>query len=76
MTWHANAARDPKIGPLLVQGREVARASGYSRLELQRVGLSEAQARERGIPIDQRRNSSIGANVMQLRLLIDPSSIG
>lgn len=70
MTWHANAARDPAVGPLLVQGREVARAAGYSRLELRRAGLSEAQAQALGIPLDPRRNSSIGANVMQLRLLM------
>lgn len=72
MTWHANAARDPTVGPLLVQGREVARASGYSLLELERAGLSVAAARALGIPVDSGRNSSIGANVMQLRLLREP----
>jgi ribosomal protein L13E len=70
MTWHYRAARDPSVGPLLVQGREVARAPGYSPLELKRVGLTPDQARLRGIPVDVSRNSSIGANVMQLRLLL------
>jgi ribosomal protein L13E len=66
MSWYENAARDPSIGPIVPVGRTVARARGYSLLELKRAGLTSADARRLGIDIDPERDSMIGANVMQL----------
>jgi ribosomal protein L13E len=45
------------------------RAPGYSRLELERAGLTQADAERMGIPVDTERRSMIGSNVIQLRLL-------
>jgi ribosomal protein L13E len=69
MSWYENAAREPTIGPIVPQGKTVVRAPGYSLLELERAGLTEADAARLGIPLDGKRRSMIGANVMQLRLL-------
>jgi len=73
MSWHRNAARDPSIGPVDLMGREVARAKGYSPLELERVGIDAPTARRLGLPVDPARTTSIGCNVMQLRLLLAES---
>jgi len=70
MSWHQGAARDPAIGPVTVQGRHVARARGYSLLELERCGLTESDAGRLGIAIDRERSTAIGCNVMQLRHLL------
>jgi ribosomal protein L13E len=67
MSWYENAARDPAIGPIAPHGKTVVRARGYSLLELERAGLTEADAERLGIPVDATRHSMIGANVMQLR---------
>jgi ribosomal protein L13E len=68
MTWYENAARDPSIGPIVPYGKTVVRAPGYSLLELERAGLSAADAERLGIPVETERNSLVGANVMQLML--------
>ena len=69
MNGYDNAARDPSIGPIVPRGKTVVRAPGYSLLELQRAGMTAADAEHLGIPVDTNRSSMIGANVMQLRLL-------
>jgi ribosomal protein L13E len=66
MSWYENAARDPTVGPIVPVGKTVARARGYSPLELERAGLTNADAERHGIAIDPERKSMIGANVMQL----------
>ena len=70
MSWHRNAARDLSVGPVELMGREVARAKGYSQLELERVGVDRALARRLGIPVDATRTTSIGCNIMQLRAIL------
>jgi ribosomal protein L13E len=71
MSWHRNAARDLSIGPVDLMGREIARANGYSLLELERVGIDRAAARRLGIRVDPARTTSIGCNVMQLRAILE-----
>jgi len=66
MIWYENAARDPAVGPIVPQGKTVLRAPGYSLLELERAGLTEADAGRLGLPIDAGRQSMIGTNVTQL----------
>ena len=70
MAWYDGASGDPAIGPITVNGRNVGRACGYSLHELARVGLTVGEARRRNLPLDPDRHSSIGCNVMQLRLLL------
>ncbi len=70
MSWHENAARDPSVGPILLVGRAVGRASGYSPLEIEYAGLSVKDAERLGLPLDQDRRAMVGSNVMQLRMLI------
>ena len=57
------------IGPIDVVGRkaELTLAKGYSRLELERAGLTVDNARRLGIPVDPSRTSGVGANVLRLR---------
>ena len=57
------------IGPIDLVGRkaEVALAEGYSRLELERAGLTVDNARRLGIPVDPARTTGVGANVLRLR---------
>ena len=57
------------VGPIDLVGRkaEVTLARGYSRLELERAGLTVDKARELGIPVDSMRTSGVGANVLRLR---------
>jgi ribosomal protein L13E len=62
--WFARA--EVRLAPRTTMGREVGFTGGYSLLELERAGLTEAQARAAGLPIDRERESSLGANVMQL----------
>jgi ribosomal protein L13E len=66
MSWYENAARDPTVGPIVPHGKSVVRARGYSPLELQRAGLTNADVERLGIAVDSDRKSMIGANVMQL----------
>jgi len=58
-----------RLTPRATSGRETAWAAGYSLLELERAGITEAQAAAAGLAIDRDRNSAIGANVMQLEKL-------
>jgi|ERR1019366_6491359 hypothetical protein len=53
---------------------EVARANGYSLLELERVRIDRAAARRLGIPVDPARTTSIGCNVMQLRATLEQNN--
>jgi ribosomal protein L13E len=57
------------MGPIDLVGRkaEATLAKGYSPLELERAGLTIAQAHELGIPIDPARTTGVGANVLRLR---------
>jgi ribosomal protein L13E len=60
---------DVRLEPRTISGREVAFTNGYSRLELERAGITEAQALAAGLTIDRERTSSLGSNVMQLEKL-------
>jgi ribosomal protein L13E len=70
MSWYDNAATEPSVGPLMLVGRSIATATGYSLLELERAGISEEQAHELGCPVDRERTTMLGCNVMQLRALL------
>ena len=67
MSRYDDAARSPTAGPILPDRKTLVRARGYSLLELERAGLTEADAERLGIPVDPGRRSMIGANAMQLR---------
>jgi ribosomal protein L13E len=58
-----------RIAPVQTNGREAAFSDGYSLLELERAGLSEADAQRLAIPVDRSRMSALGSNVMQLEKL-------
>ena len=58
-----------RLEPRATSGREVAFAAGYSLLELERAGITEAQAIAAGLAIDRERLSALGSNVMQLQKL-------
>jgi ribosomal protein L13E len=47
----------------------VSFTDGYSLLELERAGISEAQAAAAGLTIDRERTSALGSNVMELERL-------
>jgi ribosomal protein L13E len=57
------------LEPRTISGRDVAFTEGYSLLELDRAGISEAQAEAAGLAIDRERMSALGSNVMQLERL-------
>lgn len=62
--------RAPKIiAPSNLDGRKTVPAAGFSRLELERAGLTEAQARAAGLRLDEDRCSALGDNVMLLERL-------
>jgi ribosomal protein L13E len=65
--WFART--NVRLEPRIISGREVAFTNGYSRLELERAGITEAQAVAAGLTIDTERMSSLGSNVMQLEKL-------
>ena len=44
-----------RLEPRATSGREVAFAAGYSLLELERAGITEAQAIAAGLAIDRER---------------------
>jgi ribosomal protein L13E len=58
-----------RLAPRATSGRETAWAAGYSLLELERAGITEAQAKAAGLAIDRERNSALGSNVMELERL-------
>lgn len=58
-----------RLEPRATSGREVAFASGYSVLELERAGITDEQAIAAGLAIDRTRTSALGSNVMQLQKL-------
>jgi len=65
--WFART--DVRLEPRTISGREVSFTDGYSLLELERAGISEAQAAAAGLTIDRERTSAIGSNVMELERL-------
>ena len=65
--WFART--DVRIEPRTISGREVSFTDGYSLLELERAGISEAQAAAAGLTIDRERASALGSNVMELERL-------
>ena len=60
---------DVRTEPRTISGREVAFTDGYSRLELERAGITAAQALAAGLTIDRERTSALGSNVLQLEKL-------
>ena len=65
-------AGDPIVPlPKSVSGRQVGLADGFSLLELERVGLSERQAREFGLAIDSSRRTALGSNLVQLEKFLN-----
>ena len=65
--WFART--DVRLEPRTISGREVSFTDGYSLLELERAGISEAQAAAAGLTIDRERTSALGSNVMELERL-------
>lgn len=65
--WFART--DVRLEPRTISGREVSFTDGYSLLELERAGISEAQAAATGLRIDRERTSALGSNVMELERL-------
>ena len=65
--WFARAR--VRIAPVETKGREAAFGDGYSLLELERAGLTESVAARLGVPVDRRRLSAVGSNVIQLEKL-------
>ena len=58
-----------ELQPRATSDREVAFASGYSLLELERAGITEQRAIASGLPIDRDRLSAVGSNIIQLQKL-------
>ena len=63
--------RPASLAPMESAGREMRPAAGFSLLELERAGLSEEQAEQRGLVIDRKRRSALGMNVAQLKRLLE-----
>lgn len=64
--------RAPKIiAPKNLDGRKTVAAIGFSKLELERAGLSEERVREFGLRVDADRCSALGDNVSLLRRLLE-----
>ena len=57
--------RSPR--PMLVYGRRLAPAAGFSPAELADAGLSANEATRLGLPVDAGRMSSLGNNVENLK---------
>ena len=69
MRRYDEAAVDPAVGPITLVGKTIIRARGYSPLELERAGLTRADAARLGVPVDPTRRSMVGTNVLQLKRL-------
>ena len=65
--WFART--EVRLEPRTISGREVGFTKAYSLLELERAGITDAQAVAAGLPIDRERASALGSNVMQLEKL-------
>ncbi|MEW6127568.1 MAG: hypothetical protein AB1757_11075 [Acidobacteriota bacterium] len=64
--------RAPKIiAPRNLDGRKTVAAVGFSKLELERAGLTEKQAEEFGLRVDENRISALGDNVNLLKRLLE-----
>jgi ribosomal protein L13E len=64
--------RAPKIfSPTNIDGRKLVEGAGFSRLELERAGLTEAKAEELGLRVDRDRCSALGSNVLLLQRLVE-----
>ena len=62
----------PKIiAPRNLDGRKTVAAIGFSKLELERAGLTEKQAEDFGLRIDRERFSALGDNVSLLKRLLE-----
>ena len=62
----------PKIiAPRNLDGRKTVAAVGFSKLELERAGLTEQQAEAFGLRIDRDRLSALGDNVSLLKRLLE-----
>ncbi len=62
----------PKIiAPRNLDGRKTVAAVGFSKLELERAGLTEKQAEDFGLRIDRDRLSALGDNVSLLKRLLE-----
>jgi len=57
-------------GPIVVRGRDVLRAAGYSLAELERAGLTAHDAARLGITLDRARTTRLGCNVIELHALV------
>ena len=67
MTRHNDSQEDLHARPVTLAGRSIVPATGYSRLELERAGLTEENAVRLGLVVDADRKTMVGSNVMQLR---------
>jgi ribosomal protein L13E len=76
MTGHANATRNVCVGPIVVRGQRVFRAAGYSRPELERLGLTARDAARLGIPLDRTRLTLLGCNLVELQALAMQRQLG
>lgn len=56
--------------PMLVYGRRLAPAAGFSLVELADAGLTPEQAAALGLPVDKERMSSLGTNVENLKQFV------
>ena len=62
--------RAPKIiAPANLDGRKTVAAIGFSKLELERAGLTEEEAERFGLRVDPDRCSALGDNVALLQRL-------
>ena len=67
----AAQSKPARIAPMESTGRETRPAAGFSLLELERAGISEEQAEQKGLLIDRKRRSALGMNVVQLKRLLE-----
>ncbi len=65
-----NARVKHAAGPIVVRGRDVLRAQGYSLAELERAGLTAHDAARLGVPLDRARTTHLGCNVIELNALV------
>lgn len=66
MKWFYEQRKEGKLMPITMEKHRIVPATGFSLLELERAGLTIEDARSFNLPIDHRRLTSIGTNVIQL----------